>query len=97
MEKFRLLIPNVKTDQLYFDDYETAEFQAKTMLQQNYFRFISLFQGSKLITIFIKNGYSAFNFKAFKALEQAGQISDYFILKHENNENFYIKLKTKTK
>jgi hypothetical protein len=95
MQKFKLLIPNVKTDQLFFDTYEAAEFQAKTMLKNYAFRFVSLFNDNKLITVFIKPGYSIFNFKAFKALEHAGQIADYFILNHEGNENYYIKLKSK--
>jgi hypothetical protein len=95
MQKFKLLIPNVKTDQLFFDTYEAAEFQAKTMLKNYAFRFVSLFNDNKLVTVFIKPGYSIFNFKAFKALEHAGQIADYFILNHEGHENYYIKLKSK--
>lgn len=97
MSKFNLIIPNVKTDHLIFDSYDAAEYQAKTMLKNYSIKFISLYHETRLITIFIKPGFSVFNFKAFKVLEAAGQIADYFILKHDNNENFYIKLKTKNK
>jgi len=97
MKKFKLLIPNVVTDSLIFDSYEEAEFQANIMLNNHAFRFISMFEDTKLITIFIKKGYSVFNWKAFKALEIAGQINDYFILNHNGEENYYIKLKSRKK
>lgn len=96
-KKFRLLVPNVKTDHLFFNSYDEAEFQAKIMLENNQFRFISMLQDTKLITVFIKKGYTVFNWKAFKVLEQAGQISDYFILNHEGENNYYIKIKSKKK
>lgn len=93
MKPYKILIPNLICETNYFDTFVEAETTAKLILKGSNFRFVSLFENDKLLTIFIKNGYELYNFKAFCRLDEINKIVDYFILNHEGTENYYIKLK----
>lgn len=93
MKPFKILIPNLICETNYFETFDEAETTAKLILKSSNFRFVSLFQNDVLLTIFIKNGYELYNFKAFCYLDEIGKISDYFILNTEGVNNYYIKIK----
>jgi len=93
MKIYKILIPNVITENNYFETWEEAENTARKLLNQTNIKFISLFHKDELLTIIIKPGYTAYNFKSFKYLDELNKIHDYFTLQQEGETNFYIKLK----